>query len=114
MPVYVDDMYKYPIGEFGRMKMSHMAADTTAELLAMVDKIGVARRWIQYPGTDREHFDIAVSKRALAVAAGAIETTMTSLCCVKWSQGPNSINLQNGVPSRMGPRQGRTDYEGWG
>jgi len=32
--VYVDDMYLSPIGQFGRMKMSHLMADTTEELLA--------------------------------------------------------------------------------
>ena len=36
MAVYVDDMYKYPLGQFGRMKMSHMVADTTEELLVIV------------------------------------------------------------------------------
>jgi hypothetical protein len=77
--VYVDDMYKHEIGEFSRMKMSHMVADSHAELLAMADTIGVARRWIQYPGTDREHFDICMSKRAKAVAAGAVEITMREL-----------------------------------
>jgi hypothetical protein len=50
-----------------------MLADTTAELLDMADRIGVARKWIQKPGTYREHFDIALSKRAQAVAAGAVE-----------------------------------------
>lgn len=29
------------LGNFGRMKMSHLMADTTEELLTMVDKIGV-------------------------------------------------------------------------
>lgn len=71
MSVYVDDMR----APFGRMVMCHMTADSTEELLAMADKIGVARRWIQYPGTWKEHFDIALSKRALAVKAGAIEET---------------------------------------
>lgn len=79
MAVYVDDMYKHEIGEFRKMKMSHMVADSTEDLLAMADTIGVARRWIQYPGTDREHFDICMSKRAKAVAAGAIEVTMRDL-----------------------------------
>lgn len=69
MPVYVDDMR----APFGRLIMCHMVADTEEELLAMADKIGVARRWHQYPGADRSHFDIGLSKRALAVAAGAIE-----------------------------------------
>lgn len=77
--VYVDDMYNSPIGKFGRMKMSHMVADTTEELLEMVDKIGVARKWIQYPGTPREHFDICLSKRKLAVTHGAKEITWREL-----------------------------------
>lgn len=77
--VYVDDMYNSPVGKFGRMKMSHMVADTTEELLEMVDKIGVARKWIQYPGTAKEHFDICLSKRKLAVAHGAKEITWREL-----------------------------------
>lgn len=67
MSVYVDDM-KMP---FGRMLMCHMIADSTEELLAMADKIGVARKWIQKPGTNQEHFDICLSKRQLAIDAGA-------------------------------------------
>jgi len=76
MTVYVDDMHLTPMGRFGRMKMCHMIADSTDELLAMADRIGVSRRWIQAKGTAREHFDIAMSKRKLAVAAGAVEITM--------------------------------------
>jgi hypothetical protein len=79
MTVYVDDMYLSPMGQFGRMKMSHMIADSTDELLAMADKIGVARRWIQKAGTPHEHFDIAMSARAKAVAAGAVEVEMMEL-----------------------------------
>jgi hypothetical protein len=67
--VYVDDMR----AAFGRMVMCHMLADSTGELLAMADLIGVQRRWLQKAGTPHEHFDIALSKRALAVAAGAAE-----------------------------------------
>lgn len=53
-----------------------MWADSTEELLAMADAIGVQRKWIQYPGHPvKEHFDIAISKRTLAVAHGAIEKT---------------------------------------
>jgi hypothetical protein len=71
MTVYVDDMR----APFGRMVMCHMVADSTEELLAMADRIGVSRRWLQYPGTPKEHFDIALSKRALAVRHGAVEIT---------------------------------------
>lgn len=75
MTVYVDDMYLYPVGRFGRMKMSHMIATSTAELLAMADRIGVQRRWLQHAGQPGEHFDIAVSKRALALEHGATAIT---------------------------------------
>ncbi|CAH0532129.1 hypothetical protein UAM5_00012 [Ralstonia phage UAM5] len=76
MTVYVDDMHTTDLGRLGRMKMCHMIADTDEELHAMADRIGVARRWFQKPGTPRRHYDIAMSKRALAVAAGAVEITM--------------------------------------
>lgn len=75
MSVYVDDA-RYP---YGRLMMCHMLADTSEELLTMADAIGVQRKWIQYPGTAREHFDICQSKRALAVKRGAIELTQREL-----------------------------------
>jgi len=64
--VYVDES-KHP---YGRMMMCHMMADTTEELLAMADRIGVARRWLQKAGTPYEHFDISKGKRAEASANG--------------------------------------------
>jgi hypothetical protein len=67
MPVYVDNMR----APHRQMIMCHMVADSIAELLAMADHIGVARRWFQLGS--HPHFDIALSKRALAIAAGAIE-----------------------------------------
>ncbi|WP_082772808.1 DUF4031 domain-containing protein [Methylobacterium sp. CCH5-D2] len=79
MAVYVDQ----PIFPFGRMMMCHLWADSLEELLAMADRIGVQRKWIQgHPtlsfGKHRDaswvHFDIAKGKRALALAAGALET----------------------------------------
>lgn len=71
MAVYVDDVEH----SFGKMKMCHLWADTHSELLEMVDKIGVKRRWLQAPPkASWVHFDIAKSKKALAIAAGAILT----------------------------------------
>lgn len=75
MTVYVDNMR----ASFGRMKMCHMIADSTEELLAMADKIGVQRKWLQKPGRHDEHFDIALTKRRLAVEAGAVEVSMMDL-----------------------------------
>ena len=71
MSVYIDNA-QLP---FGRMLMCHMAADSTDELLQMADTIGVARKWIQHPGTFREHFDICKAKRMEAIKAGAIPVT---------------------------------------
>lgn len=75
MAVYVDDM-KAP---FGRMKMCHMIADSTDELLAMADHIGIDRKWLQKAGQQDEHFDISMSKRRLAVQLGAVEVTRLDL-----------------------------------
>lgn len=70
MSVYVDRARN----AYGRMVMCHMIADTPAELHAMADHIGVQRRWYQTPPkASFWHYDIAQSKRALAVAAGAID-----------------------------------------
>jgi hypothetical protein len=80
--VYVDDMYKYPIGQFRRMKMSHMIADTDAELHAMADKIGVARKWHQAPPKHASHYDIAMSKRELAILHGAVAIEYRQLACM--------------------------------
>lgn len=67
MTVYVDSA----VNAYGRMKMSHMIADTTDELLEMAAKIGVPAKWIQHRGERREHFDVCQSKRAAAIAQGA-------------------------------------------
>jgi hypothetical protein len=61
------------------MIMCHLVADTTEELLAMVDKIGVARKWIQYPGAVHEHFDICKSKKLLALKHGAQQITLRQM-----------------------------------
>jgi hypothetical protein len=65
MTVYVDNMQ----APFGNMIMCHMFADSSEELLEMADK----RKWIQFPGTYKEHFDIALTKRRLAINFGAKE-----------------------------------------
>lgn len=75
MTVYVDNAR----AAFGRMKMCHMMADTRTELLAMADKIGVQRKWLQKADTVYEHFDIALSKRAAAVALGAKQVSSRDL-----------------------------------
>lgn len=72
MAVFVDDMN----AQYGRMKMVHMLASTDEELHAMAAKIGVARKWWQSPEkTSGSHYDICLSKKALAIQFGAIEIT---------------------------------------
>ncbi len=71
MTVYVDDVRH----QYGRMVMCHMWADSLPELLAMADRIGVQRKWLQTPPkASWVHFDICISKKALAISAGAILT----------------------------------------
>lgn len=73
MTVYVDNMK----AAYGRMVMCHMLADTDDELHTMADRIGVARRWWQSPAaTSGSHYDIALTKRAMAVQLGAVEITL--------------------------------------
>lgn len=79
MTVYVDNMR----ARYGRMIMCHMLADTDEELHAMADKIGVNRKWWQSPTkTAGSHYDIALSKRKLAVDNGAVEVNMYQLACM--------------------------------
>ena len=93
MAVYVDPAQH----QYGRMVMCHMWADDLEELLAMADRIGVARKWLQQPPkASWVHFDVAKSKRALAIQAGAIETD-------KFGPVEFTANLliQSGVPSMI-------------
>lgn len=95
--VYVDDMN----APFGRMKMCHLLADTDEELHAMAARIGVARKWHQGPPRHDSHYDIALSKKALAVAAGAIEIT--------WRQA-GSMNFRRRVTGELGSHDGAEEW----
>ena len=56
------------------MLMCHLWADSLDELLYLVDRIGVKRKWLQQPPkASWVHFDISKAKRILAVQHGAIE-----------------------------------------
>ncbi|TAN14492.1 MAG: DUF4031 domain-containing protein [Rhizobiaceae bacterium] len=101
MTVYVDDVRH----AFGRMVMCHLWADTLDELLAMVDAIGVQRKWIQgHPtlsfGKHRHaswvHFDISLGKKDLALRQGAVLTDRYGPVehCAR-------LDIASGVPMRV-------------
>lgn len=89
--VYVDDMQR----RYGRMIMCHMLADTSEELHAMADRIGLDRKHCQYPDTPREHYDISLGKRRLARRLGAVEITMRG-----------AVELIHAREARYGTRHG--------
>lgn len=74
MSVFVDSY----LAPYGRMKMSHLIADTPEELHAMADKIGVARKWFQSKASF-PHYDVSETMRARAIDAGAIEVDRNAM-----------------------------------
>lgn len=93
MSVYVDDS-RHPLG---RMVMCHMLADNTDELHTFAARIGVARRWAQRSGTTDEHYDICLSKRARAIALGAIEITAREAAQMRRARSGSRAYLVNMV-----------------
>jgi hypothetical protein len=70
MSVYVG----VPMWPYRSFIMCHMLADTEEELDEMAKKIGLRTSWKQPPtdSHDFSHYDIAKSKRNLAIKHGAI------------------------------------------
>lgn len=99
MSVYVDNFFvkaDVPNGDrVVRGRWCHMTADTREELDAMADKIGLRRSWIQYPGTWKEHYDVTLSKRALAVRAGAIEIDLHE-AARRWEEKRRALREADG------------------
>lgn len=73
MMVYVDN-YAAP---FGRLRLSHMIADTERELDIMAERIGLRREWKQCGR--HLHYDVGVAKRKLAISYGAKPVTCREL-----------------------------------
>lgn len=67
MTVYVDNARI----AFGRMRMSHMVADTLDELHAMAAAIGMRREWFQ-GSASTPHYDVSITRRARAIELGAV------------------------------------------
>ncbi len=74
MPVYVDALQGWGWRMYGRTVQScHLIADTPEELHAAAIAVGLASRWAQRSGLGDLHYDLTPTRRARAVALGAIE-----------------------------------------
>jgi len=73
MTVYVDTMQ----APFRGMVMCHMIADSEQELHAMAAAIGMQRKWYQ-----RDHYDISMEMKQLAIKKGACEIGMRELAAL--------------------------------
>jgi hypothetical protein len=72
MTVYVDNM-KRPARVRGRFsEWSHLMADSTEELQAFGDRLGLRRTWLQLGGTALEHYDLTEARRTVALRMGAV------------------------------------------
>lgn len=76
MSLYVD----HARIQYRGMRMSHMLADTPAELQEAERALGIPVGSIQYQDTPKEHLDISESKRDQAIHdMGAIEVSSKTL-----------------------------------
>lgn len=110
MSVYVD-------GErnaFGRMVMCHMFADTLDELHQMAARIGMDRAWFQplsFP-----HYDVSLSRRAIAVQRGAVEVDRRAGCNIRkrirdagWSEA-DLADIRAAIPAYDAKREKRRRF----
>lgn len=98
MTVYVDDMR----AQYGRLVLCHLLATDDAELHAMADTIGVSRRWWQRSARGGDsHYDICLTKRALAIQNGAVPITMRQA---------SAMNARRRITGSLGVP---TDAEAW-
>lgn len=95
MPVYVDNA-QIPLG---RMKMSHMFADTREELEAMVREIALPKSaTIQSEGQPNEHYDLSATYRAKALHAGAIGVDSRALVALIRRKRAEAANPPKAAP----------------
>ena len=107
MPVYVDNMRMQ--ARVGRLdaRWSHLTADTDDELHALAARIGLRRAWHQKsPPHSRSHYDVTESKRAAAIAAGAIPVRWG---CEPWRDKKRRAAGEFEVPPPAGPSGGLFD-----
>lgn len=72
MTVYVGEMFEcIPNRNWRYQTACHMFADDEDELHELAQRIGLQRSWFQ-GHTSLDHYDLTVSKRIQAIAAGAV------------------------------------------
>lgn len=76
MTVYVDDMQRRArVANSRPANWSHLFADSSEELRAFADRLGLDGAWIQHAGSHREHFDVTDTVRRAALHLGAQHIT---------------------------------------
>jgi len=101
MPIYVDPLFncaksdKWPYSQ-----ACHMTADTTEELHAFAEKLGLKRSWFQchHKNVAMHHYDLTPNKRRQAVRLGAKEIT--------WEERADLVKKAYGYKA---PREQRTE-----
>ncbi|HVC71869.1 MAG TPA: DUF4031 domain-containing protein [Acidimicrobiales bacterium] len=94
MTVYVDDWRQPATVGPVTARWSHLTADSTEELHAFAEALGMRRAWFQGHQHDplRDHYDITDRLRDEAVARGAVAVT--------WRQAARDRRLRR---STLGP-----------
>lgn len=80
MSVYVDD-YR---ARYGRLVLSHMMADTDAELEGMARALGLDPSW-----KHGDHYDVCQSKKRRAIELGAVAVTAREIVRVRMRRRAN-------------------------
>lgn len=73
--------------------------DGQAELIAFAKSLGMQERYIQYKGTEHEHFDLWRGRLAQAEKAGAVLITRREM--VEIFRAKREWNLERGLPVRV-------------
>ncbi|MEO1092142.1 MAG: DUF4031 domain-containing protein [Pseudomonadota bacterium] len=103
MTVYVDHMRR----PFGRLRLSHMIADTPDELHAMAKRIGIDRQHFQdWHRASFPHYDVCGAARLAAIHYGAVAVDRRGLAEAMrrarptWLETAKLADASNVVPFR--------------